>query len=60
MRFVLNVLWLVLSGKDAAPRYARLSPEDRRAVIEILRETLPDLTGEFTSGHAEYQSEVLR
>jgi hypothetical protein len=53
-------MWFVLSGKDAAPRYARLSPEDRRAVIEILRDTLPDLAGEFTSGKAEYQGELLQ
>ena len=31
----------VLSGADAAPRYARLSPADRRAIREILRETKP-------------------
>jgi hypothetical protein len=53
-------MWLVLSGKDAGPRYARLSSEDRRAVIEILRDTLPDLSGEFTSGNAEYQGKVLQ
>ena len=53
-------MWFVLSGKDGGPRYARLSPEDRRAVIEILRDTLPDLTGEFTTGKAEYQGEVLQ
>ena len=32
----------VLSGLDGSPRYAHLSPADRRAVTEILRETLPD------------------
>jgi hypothetical protein len=53
-------MWFVLSGKDGGARYARLSPEDRRAVIEILRDTLPDLTGEFTTGKAEYQGEVLQ
>jgi hypothetical protein len=51
-------MWSVLSGKDTSPRYSRLSPEDRRAVIEILRDTLPDITGAFTSGRAEYQGEV--
>ena len=38
-------LWQVLSGEETGPRYARLSPEIRRAVLEILRETkvgLPD------------------
>ena len=32
----------VLSGLDGSPRYAHLSSGDRRAVAEILRETLPD------------------
>ena len=31
-------LWQVLSGSDPSPRYARLSPTDRQAIIEILRE----------------------
>ena len=38
-------LWQVLSGTDADSRYDRLSPEDRRSIVEILRETkdgLPD------------------
>lgn len=32
-------MWTVLSGEDKASRYARLTPADRRAVVEILRET---------------------
>jgi hypothetical protein len=32
-------LWQVLSGADRAPRYARLSVADRRAIVEILKET---------------------
>ena len=40
---IYRCLWQVLSGQDAAPRYARLSGEDRRAIIEILRETKQDL-----------------
>jgi hypothetical protein len=36
-------LWAVLSGDVRDARYARLSPADRRAVIEILRDTKPDL-----------------
>ncbi|MGH9140099.1 MAG: hypothetical protein ACRD2I_03030 [Vicinamibacterales bacterium] len=35
--------WDVLSGRDAAPRYGRLSGDDRRAIMEILRETVLDL-----------------
>ena len=40
-------MWEVLSGRDASPRYARLSSDDRRAVMEILRETLHDLPAEL-------------
>ena len=32
-------LYDVLSGKDQSPVYARLTPEDRRNVLEIVRET---------------------
>ena len=32
----------VLSGAEKGKKYARLSPADRRAVLEILRETKPD------------------
>jgi hypothetical protein len=41
--------WEVLSGRDASPKYARLSADDRRAVIEILRETLHDLPADLRS-----------
>lgn len=33
----------ILSGQDTQPRYAKLSADDRRAVIEILRDTKTDL-----------------
>ncbi len=33
----------VLTGKDTSAAYAHLSATDRKAVLEILRETLPDL-----------------
>lgn len=38
-------LWEILTGADRTPAYQRLSPGDRRAVLEILRDTkkgLPD------------------
>jgi hypothetical protein len=35
----------LLSGNDARPRYARISAADRRAVLEILRETKPGFPG---------------
>jgi hypothetical protein len=36
-------LFDVLSGKDESPKYAALSLADRRAVLEILRDTKPQL-----------------
>jgi hypothetical protein len=36
-------LWEVLSGKDQSPAYARRTPEERKAILEILRETKPGL-----------------
>ncbi len=42
-------MWDVLSGHDTSPKYARLSEADRRAVVEILRETLHDLPGDFSA-----------
>lgn len=36
-------MWEVLSGTDESPRYDRLSGADRRAIVEILRDTKPDL-----------------
>ena len=40
-------MWQILSGKDHDKRYARLSVSDRRAIIEILRETKRDLPDYF-------------
>jgi hypothetical protein len=37
----------VLSGRDASAKYARLAASDRRAVAEILRDTLTDLPPRF-------------
>ena len=36
-------LWEVLTGKDRSKGFAHLSPEDREAILDILRETKPDL-----------------
>jgi hypothetical protein len=38
-------LYDVLTGKDMSPKFARLSAEDRRNVLEILKDTKPDLPG---------------
>ena len=40
-------MWDILSGRDSTPKYARLSETDRRAVVDILRETLHDLPADF-------------
>ena len=40
-------LWQVLSGADRDSRYAHLTRGDRQAIVEILRDTKPDLPGYF-------------
>ena len=40
-------MWTVLSGEDQNPRYARLTGDDRRAIIDILRETKAGLPSYF-------------
>jgi hypothetical protein len=40
-------MWEVLSGQEQEMKYRRLSPEDRKAVVEILRETVKDLPEYF-------------
>jgi hypothetical protein len=42
-------LWAILSGKEKDERYRHLSTADRRAIVEILRETKPDLPKYFRS-----------
>lgn len=41
--YVLRRLWEVLGGKDTSKEFAHLSVEDRRAIVQILRETKPNL-----------------
>src|SRR5262249_22196066 len=41
--YVLRRLWEVLSGQDTSADFGHLSAADRRAILEILRETKPDL-----------------
>jgi hypothetical protein len=40
-------LWQILAGEDRQRPYARLSLDDRRAIVEILRETKKDLPPYF-------------
>ncbi len=44
---VYRKLYDVLSGKDTSDRFARLSSADRQAILEILRDTKPDLPPYF-------------
>jgi hypothetical protein len=43
-------LWAILSGAERDRKYERLPVADRRAIIEILRDTKPDLPAYFRSG----------
>jgi hypothetical protein len=45
-------LYDVLSGKETGSRYARLSAADRRAILEILRETKPNLPAYYLASAA--------
>jgi hypothetical protein len=40
-------MWEILSGKDTSKRYERLTVADRQAIVEILRDTKPDLPEYF-------------
>ena len=42
-------LWRVLAGEAQEPRYGTLSLQDRRAIVEILRDTKSDLPAYFTT-----------
>jgi hypothetical protein len=42
-------LWEVLSGQATEPRYRALSLADRQAIVEILRDTKPELPAYFTT-----------
>jgi hypothetical protein len=39
----------VLSGEDTSAKYTHLSPSDRLAILEILRETKKGLPGAFSA-----------
>ena len=40
-------LWAILSGSERDRQYARLTPADRQAIVEILRDTKKDLPAYF-------------
>ena len=41
--YVLRRMWEVLSGQDQSKKFAHLTAGDRQAILEILRDTLPNL-----------------
>jgi len=45
-------LYDVLTGKDMSAKFARLSAEDRRSLLEILRETKPNLPSYWSAPQA--------
>jgi len=46
--YVYHRLFEVLTGREQAPEFARLSAQDRRAILEILLATKPGLPEEWT------------
>lgn len=40
-------MWRILSGMETGEKYARLSSDDRKAIVEILRDTKKGLPGYF-------------
>lgn len=40
---LLERLWKILTGEDKDPQFAKIAPEDRQAILEILQETKPNL-----------------
>ena len=47
LEYVYRKLWSILSGQDADKTFAALPTADRQAILEILRETKPNLPGYF-------------
>jgi hypothetical protein len=46
-RAVYERMWRILSGEETGKKYARLTPADREAIVEILRDTKRDLPSYF-------------
>lgn len=42
-------MWQILSGEERDKKYARLSPADRLAILEILRDTKKELPAYFNA-----------
>jgi hypothetical protein len=50
--YILRRLWEVLSGKDTSKEFAHLSAADRQTILDILRETKPNLPDYFYPSRA--------
>ncbi len=50
---VYRKLFAVLTGQDTSEGYERISAQDRRAILEILRDTKPDLPGYWRTAVSE-------
>lgn len=48
-RAIYRRIWEVLSGGERGERYARLPPAERRAILEILRDTKTDLPAYYST-----------
>jgi hypothetical protein len=46
-------LYDILTGKDQSDAYKTLSPDDRKAILEIVRETKPNLPPYWTASNAQ-------
>jgi len=53
-------LWEILSGKESTKEYAHLSPETRKAIIEILAETKKDLPAYWKPGSQKLEKVLVR
>ena len=53
--YVYRRLLDILSGRDRSPDFARLTPEDRRAILDILLATKPGLPAEWS----EYRNQPI-
>jgi hypothetical protein len=47
-------MWEILSGEERGARYDRLTPADRQAIVEILRDTKKDLPAYFNDSSTTY------
>jgi len=47
--YVWQRMWEVLSGQDTSKKFAHLTPDDRRVILEILRDTISDLPAAWHS-----------